>query len=337
LVGYRYFPYSDFTTYQQPTFSFFQKANSPRTLLTESINEENLKGNLLNSGDSYFIIDGSEYFYLLPFWDWNRLPGTTNFIEGKSQIVSRSFVGNVSDGTCGLSVMDYELKQDKDSLKAKKFWASWKNITVALIAGLEPSSAITTMEQNRWQGNVVVDRLSNSLQEGVHLYKKVNWIYHHQLVYIPLMNDSVRVELKTINASWHDINHAESPTILTDKIFQPSLIHHSASAGYVVAYAASPEEATKIASHPSWKILRNDTLCQAIQFSDGTLMAAFYHKGKITLRHDLSISVSRRCLMLLTGDKILISDPAHEGGAISVSVNKGSHQYALPADGTTIE
>src|SRR5207248_3856379 len=140
---------------------------------------------------------------------WNHLPGTTNFADGKSEIISKTFVGNVSDGISGLSVLDYALKGDKDSLKAKKCWASWKNVTVALIAGIQPNSTVTTMEQCRWQGNVVVDRASNIQQEGSHAFKKVNWIYHHQLVYLPLMNDSVRLELRTVHASWHDINHAE--------------------------------------------------------------------------------------------------------------------------------
>ena len=60
LVGFRYFPYSDFAAYQQPGFSFFVKTISTRTLATESINSENLKGHLLNSGDAYFIRDGNE-------------------------------------------------------------------------------------------------------------------------------------------------------------------------------------------------------------------------------------------------------------------------------------
>jgi chondroitin AC lyase len=337
LVGYRYFPYSDFAAYQQPIFSFFQKTNSPRTLLTESINEENLKGKLLNSGDSYFIIDGSEYFNLLPFWDWDHLPGTTNFVSGKSQIVAKSFVGNVSDGFCGLSAMDYELKQDQDSLTAKKCWASWKNITVALIAGLKSNATVTTMEQSRWQGKVVVDGAGNIQQEGAHLYKKVKWIYHHQFVYIPITNDSVRLELKTVNASWYDINHAESPAILSDKVFEPLLIHHSANAGYVVAYAPVVDDAGKIVSHPSWKVLRNDTACQAIHFRDGTTMAAFYIGGKFKLDNNLSITVSKPCLLLWHDNRFFVSDPSHAGGDLLIKINNTQQNVLLPSDGTTVE
>ena len=340
LVGYRYFPYSDFTSYQQKKFSFFQKTNSPRTLLTESINEENLKGNLLNSGDTYFVLDGSEYFNLMPFWDWQHLPGTTNFVsEGKSVILSTPFVGNVSDGWSGLSVMDYQLKRDNNLLKAKKFWASWKNITVAMIAGLESGGnpVETTMEQSRWHDNVLIASRNSPLTAGTHLYKNVKWIYHHRLVYIPLNNDSVNIELKNVNASWYEINHSESTAMISDKIFKVSLLHHANNSAYAVAYASTQQEAANIANHPTWKILSNTDSCQAIQFNDGTIMVAMYEEGVVKFSDKFSISTSRPCLILWKSNRIFVSDPQHQGGSLELIINNIRHNIVLPADGTTIE
>jgi len=340
LVGYRYFPYSDFTSYQQKNFSFFQKTNSPRTLLTESINEENLKGNLLNSGDSYFVIDGSEYFNLMPFWDWQHLPGTTNFVgEGKSVIAQTPFVGNVSDGSCGLSVMDYQIRRNNQFLQAKKFWASWKNITVAMIAGLESGGdhVETTMEQSRWHDRVFVAGGNTPLAAGVHLFKNAKWIYHHHLVYIPLKDDSMKIELKNVNASWYVINHSESSAILSDKIFMASLLHHTSNSAYVVGYASTQQEAANIANHPTWKILSNEGSCQAIQFNDGTLMIAMYSAGTIKLTDKISVSASRPCLVLTKAKRIFVSDPEHRGGSLDLMVNNIQHNIVLPADGTTVE
>ena len=79
LNGFRYYPYSDFAVFHQPGFSYFLKTISNRTYATESINNENLKGRLLNSGDAYLIRDGQEYFNLMPMWDWTALPGVTTF------------------------------------------------------------------------------------------------------------------------------------------------------------------------------------------------------------------------------------------------------------------
>ena len=343
LKGYRYFPYSDFTAYQQKDFSFFLKTNSVRTLLTESINEENLKGGLLNSGDGYFISNGNEYYDLMPFWDWNRLPGITNFSgDRKNKIRKQKFVGNVSDNYSGFAVTDYSLKQNNQSLKAKKLWASYKNITVALIAGLEiknlPKSAFTVLDQCRWQGDVTLNRVGNILQEGTHIYNHIDWVYHNNFVYIPLSKDSVEIQLKSKTGRWSEINKSESSEIVKDKIFMPVIIHPAGnqSSGYVVAFASTPQQAARIAKNPSWKILQNDSVCQAVLFNKKSLMVALYKAQKTRLSNFL-ISANKPCLILITERGIFISDPSHSGGIFSVSINKRNFSVCLPSDGTTLK
>jgi chondroitin AC lyase len=343
LQGYRYFPYSDFTAYQQKDFSFFLKTNSIRTLLTESINEENLKGDLLNSGDGYFISNGNEYYDLMPFWDWEKLPGITNFSgDIKNKIQRQKFVGNVSDNNCGLAVMDYSLKKDDQTLKAKKFWASYKDITVALIAGIKTKnltkSAFTVLDQCRWQGDVTLNRVGNILQEGLHNYDHIDWVYQNQFVYIPLEKDSIEIQLKNKTASWSEINKSESSEIVKDKIFMPLIIHSPANtaSGYVVAFASTPQQAEVIAKNPSWKILRNDSICQAVWFDKKTVMAAFYKAAKTRLS-TFFISVNKPCLILVSDGGIYASDPSHTGGAFSITINKRIFSVALPPDGTTLK
>jgi len=343
LKGYRYFPYSDFTAYQQKDFSFFLKTNSTRTLLTESINEENLKGDLLNSGDGYFISNGNEYYDLMPFWDWQKLPGITNFKgDIKNKIRQQKFVGNVSDGGCGLAVMDYSLEKNDQSLKAKKFWASYKNITVALIAGIKTKnlakSAFTVLDQCRWQGDVTLNRMGNILQEKIHNYDHIDWVYQNHFVYIPLGKDSIEIQLKNKTASWSEINKSENSEIVKDKIFMPLMIHSPANtaSGYVVAFASTPQQAEVIANNPSWKILRNDSICQAVAFDKKTVMAAFY-KAEKTRLSNLFISVNKPCLILVSEGAIYISDPSHTGGAFSITINKSVYSVTLPPDGTTLK
>lgn len=339
LVGYRYYPYSDFTAFQQPGYSFFLKTNSTRTLLTESINEENLKGSLLNSGDAYYISNGNEYYNLMPFWDWDKLPGITN-VDGdkKNKIKSLSFVGNVSDGSSGVAVMDYALKNDEQYLHAKKFWASWKNITVSLIAGIRTEQIsrlpYTVLDQCRWQGNVTVNERNNFLQEGSHNYAHVKWIHHGSFVYIPIEKDSMVIDLKNVEGRWSDINHSETSALLHDKIFMPVIIHKGSSSGYVVAYAASATAAEKIYKRPCWKVLQNDTFCQAVSFTDGTLMAVIYKKTNLQLA-SYKIAVSQPCVLLLKEKKVFASDPAHIGGNLSISINDNHYAIELPTDGNT--
>jgi|ADGO01.1.fsa_nt_gi Polysaccharide lyase family 8, super-sandwich domain. len=99
---------------------FFLKTISSRTLPTESINNENLKGRLLHSGDAYLVRDGKEYYDLMPVWDWNLLPGVTVF-PGAAAAARLPWVGGVSNGMSGAAVMDYQLTDEKGgSLTAKK-------------------------------------------------------------------------------------------------------------------------------------------------------------------------------------------------------------------------
>ena len=343
LEGYRYFPWSDFTAYQQKQFSFFLKTNSTRTLLTESINEENLKGDLLDSGDAYFIRNGKEYFNLMPFWNWDMLPGITNFSgDNKNKIRQQTFVGNVSDNSIGLAVMDYSLKKDGQSITAKKIWASYKNIVVALIANIETNNllqpAFTVLDQCRWQGNITVNYPGNVLQEGTNAFTNIKWVHHNDFVYTPLYNDSIQLQAKNVTGRWSDINHSESNNLLKDKVFMPVIIHSAKfpATGYVVAYAPTPQKAEEITKKPIWKILRNDSICQAVRFEKSTIMAAIYIPGKINLSSESIITINKPCLLLLTDGKIYISDPSHKGGEFSLSINNDHFSVCLPADGNSV-
>ncbi|HSC39158.1 MAG TPA: polysaccharide lyase family 8 super-sandwich domain-containing protein, partial [Chitinophagaceae bacterium] len=161
LEGFRYFPYSDFSVYQNKAFSFFLKTISPRTLPSESINSENLKGKLLNSGDAYIVRNGSEYFNLMPVWNWWHLPGVTAF-EGAEKIDRRDFTGSVTNNESGLSVMDYDMEgAGGQSLTTRKYWACHNGLVVCLLANLQqkniPTNAFTTLDQCRWQTDVTVN------------------------------------------------------------------------------------------------------------------------------------------------------------------------------------
>ena len=112
LVGFRAYPRSDFAVYQRPNFSFFLKTISDRTRTTESINNENLKGHLLNSGDYYLMRDGQEYASLPPVWNWDLLPGVT-YAKGAGEVQRQSFSGAVSDGESGADCDGLSLWQQR--------------------------------------------------------------------------------------------------------------------------------------------------------------------------------------------------------------------------------
>jgi chondroitin AC lyase len=344
LAGYRYFPYSDFTAYHTSNFSFFLKTVSTRTLLTESINNENLKGGLLNSGDAYLINDGNEYYNLMPVWDWQKLPGITNY-TGNGRIKRLPFVGNVSDGKSGLSVMDYKLEEGDKSLSAHKFWAMYKNLIVCLIANLQTNNisgnTFTVLDQCRWRGDVTVNKPGFILSEGTNNIKKVKWIHHAGFSYIPLEPATMNVNLKTATGLWTSINKSQSNKIVKENVFTPEILYSSQkpglSSGYILASCKNVKETMKLANNPTWKILRNDKDCQAVCFKDKTIMASFFEPVSLIISHKYHLQADRPCLILFSKNKLFVSDPVHKGETIKINFNDKVFDVLLPNDGTSSE
>ena len=343
LQGLRYFPYSDFTAYQQPDFSFFLKTISTRTLVSESINSENLKGHLLDNGDAYIIKNGSEYFNLMPCWNWEYVPGITNF-SGSDKIIRLPFCGSVTNGAAGASAMDYGLagKTNGQSLTAKKFWACNNNMVVCLIAGLQTtgidSVPFTALDQCRLQSDVVVNDKENVIKEGDYLLQKVNWLYHDQTAYILLHPETIRLQLQPVTGTWIAINKSQPATPVTEKVFLPALVHEKqqTSTGYVMVYCKQAKDAQQLAGKPKWKIISNTATCQAVQFDNGDIMAAFWQAGSLDVAKGNTWSVDKPCMVMLSGNAVYASDPSHTGFMLAFSMNGKKYSLNLLSDGNTV-
>ena len=346
LEGFRYFPYSDFAAYQQKDFSFFVKTISSRTLSSEvGLNSENLKGALLNSGDAYLIHDGEEYYNLMPLWDWRRLPGITSF-DGATKIDRRDFVGGVTDGHAGLNVMDYRIRNKKgdQSVSAHKIWAADKGLVVCLVAGLTArgltDSVYTVLDQSRRQGPVVVNRPGHDLREGTERATPLRWVYHEGFAYIPTGNVSAKIRVEARTGSWSQINVSEGDSLLHDTVFTAEILYrpdvHSQSFGYVLAYTGSARRTRALAHDHPWKILENDSVCQAVKFPGGTVMAAFFAPDSLQ-SGGVRIRAAEPCLMLYAHGKLFASDPSHRGGIFHLGWDDQHWEGSLPADGTSRE
>ncbi|MDQ3276752.1 MAG: polysaccharide lyase beta-sandwich domain-containing protein [Bacteroidota bacterium] len=341
LTGFRYFPYSDFAAYHQKDFSFLLKTISDRTLPSESIISENLKGRLLNNGDGYLIRTGKEYFNLMPVWNWNFLPGITN--AGSDLNISRNaYAGSVTDSMRGATAMEYSLEGSGKKLRARKFWASNTNVTVCLVAGLSTEnvndSIFTALDQCRWREPVVTDNRKFSLQEGgSHILPNTRWIFHSQFAYIPLRPTTIRLHLEKRTGTWSSINKSIVAPPVHDSVFMPLLYHEAGqrSGGYVLASCKTIDEARALVSRPTWNVLANTDSCQAVKFADGTLMAAFFQPGTLPLNKTTSIVVDRACMVQLNGKKFYVSDPLHKGGELQLLLNKKKYRVDMKADGTT--
>jgi Polysaccharide lyase family 8, C-terminal beta-sandwich domain./Polysaccharide lyase family 8, super-sandwich domain./Polysaccharide lyase family 8, N terminal alpha-helical domain. len=337
LSGFRYYPYSDFAVWHRPHFSFFLKTISARTHATESINRENLKGKLFNSGDAYLIRNGCEYFNLLPVWDWTALPGLTTW-KVAHQANRNDFTGSVSDSLDGFTAMDYSLKDQtgKSTLAARKLWACHGDVVVCLVSSPKTTNitgpVYTALDQCRWQGAVTVNKKGRLKKAGEYTLNGVKWLHHAGFAYIPLQPASLQLHMKVVEGSWTNINAGETTIPLKDSVFMPVLLHEdSKPMAYVLAYSETPQQAATIAARPNWKIIRNDDSAQAVLFSDGTLMAAFYKAGKVQ-----DVQVDQPCLVMLKKGKMILSDPTHKGITVTIHHNNSTTILPLPKDGFSI-
>ncbi len=337
LLGFRHFPFGDFTVYHQPAYSVFLKTISGYTLPTESFNGENLKGALLHSGDCYIFQEGDEYHDLQPVWDWTLLPGVT-WCEGLPQSVSRRpFVGGVGDGAQGLTAMDYLFyEEDGCALGAKKAWFFHDGLVISMIAGLrtmETNAPVrTALDQCRLRGDVQISVGSGPpsvLEAGTHTLKNVHWIYHNRVAYIPLRSNAISVSIGEQTGSWYDINQGCSRGIVREQVFLPILEHglhpNGAGCAYVIAPGVSLEEVPHLVASPAWEILRNDAVCQAVRFRDAhCLMAVFHEAGALNIGDHTVLSADKPYLILASKQGMRVGNPTFQAGVIRAMMPGGN-------------
>ncbi len=340
ISGFKYFPFSDFGVFQMKDFSFFLKTISVKTEVTERINGENQKGFFLNLGNTYFVRNGKEYADLMPFLDWMKLPGTTNFKSAKA-INKLDYVGGLSAGKTGLSVMDFETSTDDSKLVASKFWAVHNGRIFCLIADInlagKQDSIFTTLEQSRIQGKVLLNSTANVLTQNLSNSKSVKWINHNGFTYVPLTIGSLDLNIGSVNGSWSEISKSGAKDINSAQVFKLVLNHqNNTSAAYMVDGKTPLNQIQTLLNKPDWQILKNTKDCQAITFNDGVTLISFHQKDQLKFAKH-SISVSGPSLLIITKTNIYTCDPLKKGGNLEVILNGKKINLNLPADGTAIK
>lgn len=341
LKGFRYYPYSDFAVYHRPEFSFFLKTISNRTLVTEAINSENLKGKLLNSGDHYFVRSGNEYLNMMPVLDWNHLPGVSTF-KNASFIIKSDFAGSVGDGQFGLTAMDYAIRdsQNTRSFAAKKIWVNYKDVLLCLLGDIRLNNidtAYTTLDQSRQQWEVLAEgkKIGKYQKES----ETAKFVYHNKMSYSPLFGQALHLKTGEATGSWYSINHSYADTIIREKVFMPYILHTTSDpprqSGYMISYAKNKCSAKRVSRKTGLEILVNDGSKQITRFEKEVFFCAFYAKGTFN-GQNISISTDRPCLLMVNVGKLSISDPLRQGGKTDISINQTRYSLNLPADGSSI-
>ncbi len=315
LQGIRNFPYADLLVSHRSEGSVFIKMLSDRNLPTESINSENLQGKFLNAGNTYFLKTGKEYTNLLPFWDWDLLPGFT-YVEGAARIRRGSFTGSMVDNKerGSLSVMDYALLDGEKELlyRARKAWFVHGDLMLALIAPLklkEGQISQTALDQSRWQGEAFWEGEWN--KTGGQGSPDEAWVMHGGFAYYsPGGKQQLHWQNKKVSASWAAINNRyRHESEKQEQVFLPLLSSTGEAQSYAVLSVHSPSAAAEFFTRKPWKVIQNDSFAQAVLFEENLLMVAIYQKDYTFKYGDWEVPAREPGLWILDQDKIQSAQP----------------------------
>ncbi len=342
LAGHRHFWRSDFTAHHRPGFSATVKVSSTRTLEPESGNGEGLKNLHLADGVNLIQQRGNEYTDIQPLWDWRRLPGTTteqssySLTPGSNWGVAGTtgFVGGVSDGRNGATVLDYSQR----NVKARKAWFFFDDIEVALGAGIDAPSAtgevITTLNQTFQTGSAAwaaTSGSSGSLTSGTLSRGDVSWVLHDGVGYVFPEPQEVTLRAAVQSGSWSGLNTSQSSTLVTGSVFSLQVGHGTAPTGaaysYVVLPGVSGSAVAAYAAAPAVRILANTRTLQAARHDAMKLtQAAFYASGTLATGSGTTLAVREPSLVMLdesaSAAVLSVSNPHNQATTIHADVTR---------------
>jgi chondroitin AC lyase len=348
LSGNKHFRNSDFQVQRSPRYYFSVKMCSERVIGAESCNSENIRGYYLGDGATYLYQSGKEYENIFPYWDWKKIPGTTTSQDDKElpiltasgYRIKSSFVGGVSDGQNGIAAMDY----NRNGITAKKAWFNFSNSIVCLGAGIKSAEAYpvaTTVNQCFLSGEVTVkDQSDKILPTESSVSLNPIWILHDQTGYFFPDKGNLKLETKTVTGSWNQVALMYKPESMQSAIFKLWFDHglnpDNQKYAYILVPDATKTMLQKMETSPSFRILRNDTLQQAVISPDQSLTGVVFRQaGKSDLFGGLEVSAP--CIVMLKKEKgllkVSLSDPTQKLSELRLTM---SGKYALTDQQATV-
>jgi chondroitin AC lyase len=327
FVGNKYFWCSDVMAHRRPAFSVSVKMFSTRMLNAENTLNEGKKAHHLADGAMYLYQSGDEYKDIFPAWDWNKIPGTTteqvadlNTIEpnGNHTYGKTNFVGGVSDGDCGLCVMD--LKRGK--LTAHKAWFFFGDAFLCL------GNSITLDGDNDVVTAINQCHLRGEVKSGE------NWIHHDNVGYIALAGTKLQATTATQSGKWSDIG-AGTDEAVSVPVFNLWIDHgkspKDATYQYLVSPGVTAEQTELRVKQTGFKVFANSANVQAVyEAKSNRLAIAFWKAGSVKTPLG-EMSVDQPCLVLIRDGKAFVSNPVQEAMTVQMKVGDKAATVELPA------
>lgn len=311
-------------------YNFSVKTHGKFVERIESINAENSKGSYLNDGVTLLQTSGKEYENIMPFWKWERLPGTTSdtTISVHDKNLSKSsnksaFVGSISNAKIGISVMDYQ----RGTISAKKSYFFINGAMLALGSGVKAKSAsnlVTDVNQQliannkrKWEGG---------------LYKKKQWIsYDDKLYYFTGKNQDIEVNLEDRKGNWKDIDAISADKEVQASVLDIYLKHQKEdNYAYWVSHLNNKLQLNLELKTLSDYQIKNNIQIQALKVKE-FLMLVCYQSGSFKFG-GFNFDIEKPCLILFdTKEKQLwTADPTRSLKEMKLKINKQVLNISLP-------
>jgi chondroitin AC lyase len=349
---------SDYTQHSRNGFLFTVRNTSSRTVESEVGNGENLKANYFSYGANFISVDGDEYKNIMPVWDWSMIPGTTfpyltSFPAREnwgSNYGKTNFVGGVSDGAYGVSVLDL----DNAGIKAKKSWFFFDDEIVCLGAAITDNSnrEVRTTINQTWMkepssynvaGNT--NEITQSISSSVYANTNLKYIRNGKIGYYFPNQGNIKYKTESQSGTWESINTLEgSSTLQTGNVFSLWIDHGSnpknASYIYIVVPGIDNQQKAQNYNANDIQIIQNTSAIQAVYNKKlEVLEVVFYQTGKISL-NEKTLRVNKPCALIFKkGTLITVSDPSQKNSKISITIKINGTKYTkkvvLPTNGAT--
>lgn len=347
LVGHKHFWQSDYTLMRQPSWMASLKMASTRVLGTESMNGDNKKGYYLADGALFVYGSGREYLNIFPVWDWRKVPGVTTYASDAAVPVLKKsyypgngsdFVGGISDGKQGLSVM--ELK--RDGLTVRKYCLFTPEALVVLGSGIQSDSLlpVTTSIEQCWaadEAEVWTDGTWKKLPTRQTFAGQGLRLLHGQKGYIIPEGQCV-AEVEERSGRWNDIMQIYREQTEEGKVFSLYMNHGTRPSGASYQYYILPQadrKAVERFSTDDFKVMVNTEKMQVVHVAkEDAWWIAAWEKGTFTLEASLRVDVLTPGLYCIKrqGDssQILCGDPTQQRDSLVLEINGVKKTIQLP-------
>lgn len=300
-AGADYYWRSDCGIFRTRKWYASERMHSERTIGFETTNGENRLANFSADGALLLMQHGAEYENIFAAWDWRQVPGTTAYDDGRpirdsqteEEKTNRSQrVGGLACGRSLITTMELQ----RDSLHALKTNFFFGKLIVALGCGIRSSDAsrrelFTTLEQNLRRGAIRLGTATEELRIDTGSVVRrfgpgeLRWIHHDGRGYVPLGGERVTLSATLQHGKWDFIDPFYDNRTDSARIFKCRIDHPRDTAGgyaYAILPCRSARQTARFAARNSLRMLRNDTVCQAVAYK-GAVCAVFHAPGAVAV------------------------------------------------------